>query len=299
MAASGCQLFFTPVLYLTILLLVVVNDGNVVSARQVRMRMVEEPINTGQNYDNNNEPESLQPKVKPSNFSGPPHLKRLYGRCFSKIIDSYKYEFCPFQNVTQHEQSLRWNPYSGVLGVWQEWSIERNTFKKMLMKEGDECGEKNRQVSVQLACGALNSIVNVSEPSTCEYAMVFNTPLVCHKHSLLVYPTLPGSLQSRWDEIEGELFNEEITQQGYKKKLDKIFQEAGLIMDPVKKEPHKHPEKSNTHDGPQGDHFDSLESCSVAYQALQDEIKRLKAQLEQQGKDGENGPLFNLDNIYT
>ena len=28
-----------------------------------------------------------------------------------------------------------------------------------------------------------------------------------------VYPTLPGSLQSRWDEIEGELFNEEITQQ--------------------------------------------------------------------------------------
>ena len=29
---------------------------------------------------------------------------------------SYSYELCPFANVTQTEQSLRWNPYSGILG---------------------------------------------------------------------------------------------------------------------------------------------------------------------------------------
>ena len=29
---------------------------------------------------------------------------------------SYKYEVCPFHNVTQHEQSTRWNAYKGVLG---------------------------------------------------------------------------------------------------------------------------------------------------------------------------------------
>lgn len=28
----------------------------------------------------------------------------------------YKYEFCPFHNVTQHEQTFRWNAYSGILG---------------------------------------------------------------------------------------------------------------------------------------------------------------------------------------
>lgn len=28
----------------------------------------------------------------------------------------YKYVFCPFHNVTQHEQSFRWNAYSGILG---------------------------------------------------------------------------------------------------------------------------------------------------------------------------------------
>jgi len=28
----------------------------------------------------------------------------------------YKYQLCPFANVTQHEQALRWNAYNGVLG---------------------------------------------------------------------------------------------------------------------------------------------------------------------------------------
>lgn len=28
----------------------------------------------------------------------------------------YKYDLCPFHNVTQHEQSFRWNAYSGILG---------------------------------------------------------------------------------------------------------------------------------------------------------------------------------------
>ena len=29
---------------------------------------------------------------------------------------SYRYELCPFANVTQHEEMLRWNTYHGVLG---------------------------------------------------------------------------------------------------------------------------------------------------------------------------------------
>lgn len=29
---------------------------------------------------------------------------------------SYKYIFCPFQNVTQREQTYRWNAFQGVLG---------------------------------------------------------------------------------------------------------------------------------------------------------------------------------------
>ncbi|XP_038064599.1 N-acetylglucosamine-1-phosphotransferase subunit gamma-like [Patiria miniata] len=280
-----------------VITVLLIQDVSVASARQVKMRMVNEPINTGQNWGTN-EQESLKPKVKPANFSGPPHLKRLVGRCFSKTINSYKYELCPFQNVTQHEQSLRWNPYSGILGIWQEWEIEGNVFKSMLMKEGDACMSKNRKVTVSLRCGALNSIANVSEPSTCEYSMVFITPLVCHQHSLLVYPTLSESLRSRWDEIEGELFNEEITLQGYQKKLTQIFQDAGYVLNASKKEQLMNAVKGDSLNAPQGD-FQTLELCSAAYAVLEEEIRRLKAQLERQAQDPDGNPLFNMDNLYT
>ncbi|KAJ7426012.1 hypothetical protein WISP_19978 [Willisornis vidua] len=57
----------------------------------------------------------------------------------------YKYEFCPFHNVTQHEQTFRWNAYSGILGIWHEWEIDNNTFVGMWMREGDSCEAKSRQ----------------------------------------------------------------------------------------------------------------------------------------------------------
>lgn len=38
---------------------------------------------------------------------------------------------------------------------------------------------------VELTCGKSNRLAHVSEPSTCVYALTFETPLVCHPHSLL------------------------------------------------------------------------------------------------------------------
>lgn len=34
----------------------------------------------------------------------------------ARCAPRYKYELCPFHNVTQHEQTFRWNAYSGILG---------------------------------------------------------------------------------------------------------------------------------------------------------------------------------------
>ena len=65
---------------------------------------------------------------------------------------------------------------------------------------------------VYLQCGNTNQVVNVSEPKTCNYKLVFTTPLVCHPHSILVYPTLNKTLQQEWNLIEGRLQAEEITQ---------------------------------------------------------------------------------------
>ncbi|KAG8433034.1 hypothetical protein GDO86_017343 [Hymenochirus boettgeri] len=186
------------------------------------------------------------------------------------------YEFCPFHNVTQHEQSFRWNAYSGILGIWQEWEIENNTFTAMWMREGDSCGNKNRQTKVLLVCGKSNKLSQVSEPSTCVYHLTFETPLVCHPHALLVYPTLSENLQEKWNEVEQSLYEELITKQGYGKLLKEIFQEAGYLKTPV----HKGEGKENQLEITK---YDSLDKCNTAHAELATEIHHLKEILNKHG----------------
>ncbi|KFP49296.1 N-acetylglucosamine-1-phosphotransferase subunit gamma, partial [Cathartes aura] len=188
----------------------------------------------------------------------------------------YKYEFCPFHNVTQHEQTFRWNAYSGILGIWHEWEIDNNTFVGMWMREGDSCETKSRQTKVHLVCGKSNKLAYVSEPSTCVYSLTFETPLVCHPHSLLVYPTLTEALQRKWDEAEQLLYDELITDQGYKKILKEIFEEAGLLKATEEKEVEKQSKKISLE-------FETVEKCSKEYKQLSKEIKKLKDLLSQHG----------------
>ncbi|XP_029133831.1 N-acetylglucosamine-1-phosphotransferase subunit gamma isoform X2 [Labrus bergylta] len=194
-----------------------------------KMKIVEEPNTFGLNNPFLAQGSRLQPKVIPSPVSGPAHLQRLAGKCFSFIESTYKYEFCPFHNITQHEQSYRWNAYSGILGIWQEWEIVNNTFTGMWMRDGDTCGTRNRETKVILVCSTSSKLAQVSEPSTCVYSLTFETPLVCHPHSLLVYPTLSEKLQREWDEAEQAHYEDLVTEQGYNNLLRDIFEDAGLL----------------------------------------------------------------------
>ncbi|XP_053936931.1 N-acetylglucosamine-1-phosphotransferase subunit gamma [Cuculus canorus] len=240
-----------------------------------KMKIVEEPNTFGLNNPFLPQASRLQPKAPPSAVSGPAHLFRLAGKCFSFVESTYKYEFCPFHNVTQHEQTFRWNAYSGILGIWHEWEIENNTFVGMWMREGDSCETKSRQTKVHLVCGKSNKLAYVSEPSTCVYSLTFETPLVCHPHSLLVYPTLTEALQRKWDEAEQLLYDELITEQGYNKVLKEIFEEAGLLKASEEKEVEKQNKKSLE--------FETVEKCSKKYKQLSEEIKKLKDLLSQHG----------------
>ncbi|KAM4631547.1 N-acetylglucosamine-1-phosphotransferase subunit gamma [Discoglossus pictus] len=239
----------------------------VYNAAAGKMKIVEEPNTFGLNNPFLPQTNKLQPRTEPSPVSGPPHLLRLAGKCFNFVESTYKYEFCPFHNITQHEQSFRWNAYSGILGIWQEWEIENSTFSGMWMREGDACGAKNRQTKVLLVCGRSNKLAQVSEPSTCIYSLTFETPLVCHPHSLLVYPTLSEALQGKWDEAEQSLYDGLITEQGYRKRLREIFQEAGYLKSKDKEENENIPETKE---------FESLEKCSKVHKELSKEIKRLE-----------------------
>ncbi|XP_075421641.1 N-acetylglucosamine-1-phosphotransferase subunit gamma isoform X2 [Ascaphus truei] len=241
-----------------------------------KMKIVEEPNTFGLNNPFLSQMNKLQPKTEPSAVSGPSHLFRLAGKCFNFVESTYKYEFCPFHNLTQHEQSFRWNAYSGILGIWQEWEIENNTFSGMWMREGDPCGSRNRQTKVLLVCGRSNKLAQVSEPSTCIYSVTFETPLVCHPHSLLVYPALTEALQGQWDQAEQSLYDELITEQGYRKLLRDIFTEAGYLK--AKENGAENKEKQTD-----TKEFDSLEKCNKAHADLSKEIKRLEDILNKHG----------------
>ncbi|KAH9365381.1 hypothetical protein HPB48_011407 [Haemaphysalis longicornis] len=138
-------------------------------------------------------------RTPPRPFKGPEHLRPLLGRCFSQSTAGYRYTLCPFDNVTQAEESARWNAYNGVLGVWQGWSAANGSLTAMHYTHGDSCGSLNRSVEVRLTCAPQPSLVSVSEPERCRYAMELAVPTVCHEDALLVWPALgQPQWQQRW-----------------------------------------------------------------------------------------------------
>ncbi|XP_050823617.1 N-acetylglucosamine-1-phosphotransferase subunit gamma isoform X4 [Gopherus flavomarginatus] len=161
--------------------------------------------------------------------------------------------------------------------IWHEWEIYNNTFVGMWMREGDSCETKTRETKVLLLCGKNNKLAHVSEPSTCVYSLMFETPLACHPHSLLVYPTLTEALRRKWDEAEQSLYDELITEQGYKKLLKEIFEEAGLLRATEEKEIEKKNKKLKSLE------FETVEKCNKEYKKLSEEIIRLKDLLTQRG----------------
>lgn len=151
--------------------------------------------------------------------------------------------------------------------------MANNTFTGMWMRDGDACGTRNRETKVIFVCSASSKLAQVSEPSTCVYWITFETPLVCHPHSLLVYPTLSEKLQREWDEAEQARYEGLITEQGYNNLLKDIFEDAGLLKSQkVKKQPEV-AANSETHN--------SLQKCTEDFQKQREEIERLQALLTQ------------------
>ncbi|XP_038941289.1 N-acetylglucosamine-1-phosphotransferase subunit gamma isoform X2 [Rattus norvegicus] len=147
----------------------------------------------------------------------------------------------------------------------------------MWMTDGDSCHSRSRQSKVELTCGKTNRLAHVSEPSTCVYALTFETPLVCHPHSLLVYPTLSEALQQRWDQVEQDLADELITPQGYEKLLRALFEDAGYLKVPGETHPTQLAGDSK------GLGLETLDICRKAHAELSREVQRLTSLLEQHG----------------
>lgn len=172
-------------------------------------------------------------RYDPEKPSGPKYLiDNLFGKCFSRISSNYKYELCPFHNITQREQAYRWNAYNGVLGIWKEWLIEGNNFTYMYMVHGDPCnGDIERETKVNLTCGEKNVVVSVDEPAMCKYEVLFKTPYACPRDVFFVYPVLSKKGKEEWRLIEQEHVIGVTTIKGYQKRRKTLLVSEGLSRD--------------------------------------------------------------------
>jgi len=94
----------------------------------------------------------------------------LKGQCFSIDTGGYKYEMCPFGKAKQDHISL---------GSWSGFE-EGSDYKVFKFTNGQRCWNgPERSLTVKGSCGVEEIILDVSEPSTCEYHMQFKTPALC------------------------------------------------------------------------------------------------------------------------
>lgn len=252
-------------------------------AGNVAIRIVRETATygmLGSNFQVNLRDQPLVAKSKPEEFTGPSHLKRLLGKCFNFATSEYRYTLCPFQNITQVEDSYRWNAYRGVLGVWQGWTIANGTFASMTYAKGDSCGASQRSVQVILMCGNHSALLNVTEPERCKYAASFATPLVCSDDALLVYPRLSATLRQRWNDVENQRFNDELTQKGYEAELNSIFQEAGFLKLREEESTKANPQAASHGSTRAPTRFTDAATCNAEYEKLQAEVAGLRNSLE-------------------
>jgi protein kinase C substrate 80K-H len=103
---------------------------------------------------------------------GPDNLLFLfYKKCFEMQLDKYYYSVCPFGTAKQD---------SSLLGKYD--SLERRGDEIIIkFKYGDNCfaTKRPRELSLSMRCGAEAKLVEITEPETCSYAAVLETPIAC------------------------------------------------------------------------------------------------------------------------
>jgi len=203
-------------------------------AVRFKANVVEAPSNYGYQQQMSHAGGSqLKLKRDPAPFFGSASIQTLTRKCLTLDKNGYEWRLCPFHNATQTETGTnRWNPYSGVLGIWAGWTVDivNNTLLSMSMTDGDDCGSHGpRQVEVKPVCGSKETLRTVEEPSTCHYLMTLEAPAFCQHTNLLVYPLLETRFRTAWDEAYTEWQDDILTTKGYIRAVSSLLTEAGVL----------------------------------------------------------------------
>ncbi|KAJ4875388.1 Glucosidase 2 subunit beta [Raphanus sativus] len=119
---------------------------------------------------------SLEKKLK-QDFGPEKEFYSFHGRCFESKQGKYTYKVCAYKEATQEEG------YSKTrLGGWEKFE---NSYRFMTYTNGDKCWNgPDRSLKIKLRCGLKNELMDVDEPSRCEYAAVLSTPARCLEDKL-------------------------------------------------------------------------------------------------------------------
>lgn len=94
----------------------------------------------------------------------------LQDKCFKAQADKYTYEICMYGRAKQDSVNL---------GDWDGF-VDNSNHKVFKFANGQRCWSgPHRSLTVHAKCGSEERILNVREPSTCEYVMTFATPAAC------------------------------------------------------------------------------------------------------------------------
>ena len=107
----------------------------------------------------------------------------LKDKCISKSFQGYNYDVCLFKNAKQDHTRL---------GDWDASVWGRNDFTggngeplRAKFSNGQRCyNGPSRSIDIEFVCGINDEILDVSEPSICEYKAIFSTPAACRTSEL-------------------------------------------------------------------------------------------------------------------
>ncbi|KAJ4873369.1 Glucosidase 2 subunit beta [Raphanus sativus] len=119
---------------------------------------------------------SLEKKLK-QDFGPEKEFYSFHGRCFESKQGKYTYKVCGYKEATQEEGHSKTR-----LGEWEKFE---NSYQFMTYTNGDKCWNgPDRSLKIKLRCGLKNELMDVDEPSRCEYAAVLSTPARCLEDKL-------------------------------------------------------------------------------------------------------------------
>ena len=107
------------------------------------------------------------------------HLARFMGhedeyahmidQCYSAYVEKYEYKVCPFGDAHQDHTRL------GTMAP-----LSRDSPREFKFTGGEGCWNgPARSITVTVVCGGDAKLVDVTEPSRCEYSATLLTPVAC------------------------------------------------------------------------------------------------------------------------